>query len=170
MPRSTTNIKLFSQYVTERKVDPVRLAQRVSRRYGVGTSFGKWDKVPRGGHIPLTSYSEKVSSEGAEALDNFQLGLGMDDPDPTVRNRADRRYDRSHSNVSIDIARLVATQPYVMTQDVEKLRAKLTNDSPSHIHVIKHNNRYLIDDGHHAVVAAQLRGEKRVNVRLLDLD
>ena len=47
----------FLQFITERKTDPERLALRTARRYGKKTSFGKWEKVQKGGHIPMTSFN-----------------------------------------------------------------------------------------------------------------
>lgn len=162
----------FYQYcqIAERKVDPVKLAQRVSRRYGTRTSFSKWEKVPKGGHIPLSSFDEKLSGDAAEALYDFQERLGMEDRDKKVRDAAERKYQSMHRKVDVDIDRLVATQPYVLTQDVERLRSKIANVNPDHIRVVKHNGKYFVDDGHHAVVAAQLRGEKRIKVNMIDLD
>jgi len=162
---------LFTQFcqLFERKVDPVRLAQRASRRYGTRSSFGTWEKVPKGGHIPLTSFDEKLSSQAAEALYDLQMELGMEDVDKKVRDEGQRQYDKMNKQTTLNISQLVATQPYVMTNDVEKLRDKITNTNPNHIHVVKYAGRFFISDGHHAVVAAQLRGEKQIKVSLVEI-
>ena len=161
----------FFQYFFERRLaDPVKLAQRVSRRHGTRTSFSQWEKVPKGGHIPLTSFDENLSSEAAEAWYDFQESIGLESTDASVRARAKVIYNDAHVTKNVPIRSLYATQPYVMTQDVDKLAAKISQTKPTHIHVIKFKNKHFIADGHHAAMAAKLRGERTVSVNLLDLD
>lgn len=165
-------MSFFSQQIRqliERKMDPLKLAQRVSRRYGTATSFGPWEKVPKGGHIPLTSFDETLSGDAAEALFDFQEKLGMEDPDKKTREAAEKKYNNMHKKMSLDIKSLIATQPYVMANDVEKLKKKIDTKAPSHIHVVKYKGKYFVSDGHHAIVAAQLRGDKKVDANVIDV-
>lgn len=52
----------------------------------------------------------------------------------------------------------------------EKLRSKIKDTKPSHIKVITHGGKHYVDDGHHAIMAARLRGEKYVDVQHHDYD
>lgn len=162
-------MKLFSQYILERKTDPLKLAQRVSRRYGTATSFGPWEKVPKGGHIPLTSFDETLSGDAAEALFDFQEKLGMEDPDKNAREAAEKKYNNMHKKKTLEIDKLIATQPYVMTSDIEKLKKKIDMKNPSHIHVVKYKGKYFVSDGHHAVVAAKLRGDTKIIANVIEI-
>lgn len=162
------SFKFFSQ-INERRSDPVRLAQRAARRYGTATSFGPWEKVPKRGHLPLTSFDEMLSGDAAEALYDFQEKLGIDDPNKKVRADAERKFEKLHKTLTVDIDALYATQPYVLTQDVDKLRSKISQLRPDHIHIIKYKGKMFISDGHHAVMAARLRGERAVSVKMIEI-
>lgn len=52
----------------------------------------------------------------------------------------------------------------------EKLRAKIDNKKPDHIQVLTHKGKHYVADGHHAIMAARLRGEKHVDVEHHDYD
>ena len=154
----------------ERKVDPENLANRVARRYGKKTSFGKWEKVQKGGHIPLSDFNAKKSNALATKLDKVQDNMGFNAKDKETRNAAQTKFDSLHKKTKMNIADLKPTQKYVETHDPEKLKAKIAETNPEHIHVITHKGEHFIADGHHAVMAAHLRGEKEVEVKHLNLD
>lgn len=160
----------FRDFIYERKADPIKLAKRVSRRYGTRTSFSQWEKVPKGGHIPLNNFDEDLSGDAAEALEDLQMNLGMEDRDASIRKKAEKKYNALHKKIDVPIKSLYATQPYVMSNDMEKLKAKIDQKNPDHIHVVKYKNKNFISDGHHAVVAAMLRGDKTIKVNMIDLD
>lgn len=160
----------FKEYLEERKVDPEDLAKRVSSRYGKRKSFGKWEKVERGGHIPLSSFNSRKSDSAANKLWKVQKKLGMDSADKEERHKAKEKYDNSHTRKKMSITDLHATQPFVRTNDVEKLKNKIAEHDPKHIHVVTHKGNHYVADGHHAVMAAKLRGDKEVEVRHIDLD
>lgn len=162
------SFKFFSQ-INERRTNPVGLAQRAARRYGTTTSFGPWEKVPKSGHLPLTSFDETLSGDAAEALYDFQEKLGMDDRDKSIRLAAERKFEKLHKIVTVDIDKLYATQPYVLTQDVDKLRSKIAQMRPDHIHIIKYKGKMFISDGHHAVMAARLRGDRTVSAKMIEI-
>jgi hypothetical protein len=147
----------FTSFLSERTADPVELAQRASRRFGKKTSYGKWDKVEKGEHIPLSNFDSRKSGGAAMKLDRVHDQLGSD-------------FDKAHTQKKMNIADLHATQSHVKTSDVEKLRDKVNNTSPQHVHVVTHKGVHYIADGHHAVMAAKLRGEKEVQVNHIDLD
>jgi hypothetical protein len=158
----------FLEFINERKVDPVALAQRVASRYGKRSSYGKWEKTEKGKHIPLTSYKYRDAESASNRLYNVQNKLGMYD-----RNTYDagvKKFDSMHKKETMNIKDLRATQPFVRTDDVEKLKAKVDNSSPDHIHVVTHKGQHYIADGHHAVMAAHLRGDKTVKVDHINLD
>lgn len=145
----------FSDFIAE-KADPAELAQRVARRYGKKSSYGKWDKVEKGGHIPL-KFDGRKAGGAAMKLDRIHDKLGKD-------------FDAAHERKTMKISDLHATQSHVKTSDPEKLKAKIADKSPQHIHVVTHKGVHYVADGHHAVMAARLRGEKEVQVKHIDLD
>lgn len=148
----------FTQFVEERSVDPEHLAQRTARRYGKRKSFGKWEKVEKGGHIPLTSFNSRKVESVANREWNVREKLGHD------------KFKAEHQTKQMKISDLKATQPFVRTNDVEKLKSKVSEKEPSHIRVVTHRGEHYIDDGHHAVMAAKMRGEKHVTVKHINLD
>ncbi len=145
----------FVQFISE-KADPVAVAQRASRMYGKKSSYGKWDKVEKGGHIPLKFDSRKAGG-AATKLDRVHDKLGKD-------------FEAAHERKTMKISDLHATQSHVKTSDTDKLKAKIADKSPQHIHVVTHKGVHYVADGHHAVMAARLRGEKEVQVKHIDLD
>jgi len=148
----------FTQFVEERSVDPVRLAQRTARRYGKRKSFGKWEKVQKGGHIPLSGYDgRKVAAVSARHA-------GVEErSSPTA-------FKDAHTATRMRISDLKPTQKYVETHDTDKLSRKIHNLSPDHIQVVTHKGEHYIADGHHAVMAAKMRGDTHVDVTHVDLD
>lgn len=147
----------FTSFLSERTADPVELAQRASRLFGKKTSYGKWDKVEKGGHIPLSNFDSRKSGGAAMKLDRVHDQLGSE-------------FDKAHTQKKMNISDLHATQSHVKTSDVDKLRSKVNNTSPQHIRVVTHKGVHYIADGHHAVMAAKLRGEKEVQVKHINLD
>jgi hypothetical protein len=160
----------FLDFLEERMVDPEQLASRASRRFGKRTSFGKWEKVDKGGHIPLSTFNSKKSESAATRLWNVQSKLGMRSKEKEERDLARKKYDSLHSIKKFKIADLHATQPFVRTNDSEKLKTKLSDRNPIHIHVVTHKGLHYIADGHHSVMAAKLRGETHIHVNHIDLD
>jgi hypothetical protein len=159
----------FIEYLQERKVDPVALAHRVARRYGSKkTNYGPWmnakhGDVRKGGHIPLSSYSApKVRS--MENKYDRHIHSHPDSPEGARKER------ESKPKVKMSIKDLHATQPFNRTSDDEKLKSKIADTNPDHIHVVTHKGVHYVADGHHAVMAAHLRGETHVNVHHTNLD
>ena len=148
----------FAEFLNERKVDPTDLAIRVGRRYGKKSSFGKWEKVTKGGHIPLTSFNTRKTESLATKEEKIRDRLSPED------------FEKAHVKKKMEIKDLNATQKYVRTDDVDKLRAKMNDKAASHIRVVTHKGEHYVDDGHHAVMAAVMRGEKTVLVSNIDLD
>lgn len=143
----------------ERYIDPVKLGKRVSKIYGTDISpYEKWENVKKSGFIPLSSFDEDKSGDAAEKLDKVYNELGEDG------------FNKAQTKKSMNIKDLVASQPYVKTDDVNKLSSKIKETNPKHISVVTHKGIHYINDGHHAVMAAKLRGDKTVNVNHIDLD
>lgn len=139
-------------------VDTVQLAIRVARRYGKKTRFGKWEKVVKHNHIPLTAFdSRKVESVAAREV--------------KVESTLTRSVYRSMFNKKLMcVNMLLPTQPFVRTEDHEILASKIKDRDPQHIRVVTHKGMHYIDDGHHAVMAAKLRGDEWISVNHIDLD
>ena len=94
----------------------------------------------------------------------------MDSRDKEERAKAKETYDNLHSRKKMEIKDLHATQPFVRTNAVERLKSKVAESDPHHIHVVTHKGTHYIADGHHAVMAAKLRGDTHVTVNHIDLD
>lgn len=160
----------FIEFIEERKVDPVELAKRVSTRFGKKKSFGKWEKVEKGGHIPLSNFDARKSNSAGTKLWKVQKKLGFDAPKKEDREEAQRRFKALHTRKTMDIKDLHASQPFVRTNDVDRLKHKVSEKDPQHIHVVTHKGIHYVADGHHAVMAAKLRGDRQVTVNHIDLD
>ena len=159
----------FIEFLEERKVDPSELANRVARRYGSKrTNYGPWmnakqGDVKKGGHIPLSTYDRKK----VRSMEDSYYKKVSSHPKGEIGYARERD---SKPLVKMPIKGLNATQPFNRTDDAEKVKAKIADTSPQHIHVITHNGEHYVADGHHAVMAAHLRGDTHVNVRHTNLD
>lgn len=74
------------------------------------------------------------------------------------------------SRKSMRIKDLKPTNLEMRVDDKNKLKDKIANKKPDHIKVITHGGKHYVDDGHHAILAARLRGEKHVDVEHHDYD
>jgi len=149
----------FLEFLEERKVDPVELANRAARRYGKKEKYGKWFSAEKGKHIPLKSFSAKTSNEVERKSEKVYNKLG-----------GSEKYHAAHKSTTMKISDLNPTQPFVRTDNQEKLKTKVDEKSPSHIIVATHKGKHYIMDGHHAVAAAAFRGDTHVPVKHLDMD
>lgn len=160
----------FKQFILERLVDPESLANKAAQIYGKKTSYGKWLKTEKGGHIPLTSYKGREVSGVENRLYNVQHKMGMFHDDPNKQIAGLEKYKSSYKPKKMEIKHLQATQPFVRTKDPEKLKNKIEGKTSSKVLVIQHKDKHYIKDGHHTVMAAKLRGEKHIDVHHLNLD
>lgn len=139
-------------------VDTVQLAIRVARRYGKKTRFGKWEKVVKGNHIPLTAFdSRKVESVAVREMKVESM---------LTRSVYKILFEKKLMNVND----LLPTQPFVRIEDRAILSSKIGDCNPQHIKVVTHKGKHYIDDGHHAVMAARFRKDQMVEVSYLNLD
>ena len=152
-------MKTLLEYLEERFQDPVKLALRVAARYGKKEKYGKVVRAERGNHIPLKSYNVRRSNSVENKAEKVYDKLG-----------GERQYYAAHVPASMNISDLNATQPLVRIDNQQTLKNKISDKSPSHVLVATHKGKHYIMDGHHAVMAARLRGEKTIDVRHLDLD
>lgn len=160
----------FLEFLEERNADPVELAKRVARRYGKKKSFGKWEKVEKHNHIPLSNFDARKSNSAGDKLWKVQKKAGIDSPDKQTRLDAKEKIEKLHTTKTMPIKDLHASQPFVRTEDPEKLKNKIHEKDPDHIRVVTHKGVHYVADGHHAVMAAKLRGEKEIKVKHIDLD
>lgn len=162
----------FSEFsnLEERKVDPAALADRVARRYGKKTSYGQWMKAEKGKHIPLTAYSGRLANAAQTRYDTYLGKLGFRDRDPATREKARQERDANQTIDDFNIKDLVASQQFNRYNDPEITKQKVSDTNPSHIHIITYKGQHIIADGHHAVMAAKLRGEKTIKAKHTNLD
>lgn len=152
----------FKQFITERLVDPVKLAQRTAKIYGKKEKYGKWLRAEKGQHIPLKSYRAKEADSVFNKYDRVMRKKHKEygrEPIP----------DEHFTEKTFSIKDLRPTQPTVTTSDTEKLKSKIEG-SPEGITVATHKGQNYILDGHHRVMGAAMRGEKEVPVKHINLD
>lgn len=142
----------FTEFLEERKVDPAELAHRVARRYGKKDYRSGYMKVKKGEHIPFTKVAHS-STIGSAVAKHEKLGDKVKDKKSTFA-----------------ISDLHASQHHASTGDHEKLKTKIANKSPGHVHIITHKGKHIVADGHNAIMAAKLRGEKHITATHTDLD
>jgi len=68
---------------------------------------------------------------------------------------------------SIPVSMLIATQPGVLLHALSEEYSGEPIGGDKHPHVIYWRGEYYLEDGHHRVLRAMLRGEKSVEVRVL---
>ena len=74
------------------------------------------------------------------------------------------------AKTKFDIKDLYATQHHASIGDKDKLRSKISDTSPNHIHIITHKGKHFIADGHNAIMAAKLRGDSHIIANHTNLD
>jgi hypothetical protein len=146
-------MKSFIQFLEERKVDPVRLAKRVARRYGKRTDYPGYENKPDydsdgeeykprvGKHIPLRRYDAERADAAHEAFNKHR--------------------GKSEKGKTFQIKDLHPIQPFVRTTDRIKLRQKVAGTG-SDITIATHKGRHYIMNGHHEIMGAAMRGEKEI--------
>ena len=158
----------FIEWLIERTVDPAALATRVARRYGKRTNYGQHLKAVKGQNIPLSSYNRSKVTSLENKYDKFLNKTGHFNKETAEQGKKHRK--SVTKTESFPIKNLHATQPFNRIDNKTTLQAKIDNKAPDHIHVITHKGVHYVADGHHAVMAAHLRGETHVQVQHLDLD
>jgi hypothetical protein len=157
--------------IRERAVDPVDLAIRTGRRYGdQKTDYGySTSGTVKGKYIPLKNYDDDAIDEMELKLNTIYKSLGFYDLTTDQRKMLRTNLDtESSSQHEVDINKLHATQPFVRIEDLETLKNKIGRAKT--ILVIKFAGKLFIRDGHHAVLAARLRGETTIQAEVMDLD
>lgn len=161
------------EIISERVVDPALLAQRVAGRYGKRTKYGYWEPPVKQQNIPMRSFNQRAADAVYRAYFDARSQFAQQVDPSLPRRQQDEEvsvlFRQLFSPVSMDIRTLIATQPFVRINDPEMLQQKLGDTDPK-ISVATYRGRNYIMDGHHAVVAAALRGDRQVLVSHIDLD
>lgn len=150
-------MKLSDIVIEDRKIDPIKLATRVANKYGNRTKYGYFDPPVKGKNIPLKSFN----ASKVDKVENQYFLSRKIDPD---------NWFGKFVKKEIPIKGLVATQPFVRTDDVIQLQSKINDRSPDNICVATYKGKNYIMDGHHTIVAAWLRGDKSIIAKYIDLD
>jgi hypothetical protein len=153
----------------KRNADPIKLAQKLGKKYGTEKNYGyDTSKTIPGQYIPLKNYNDDLVDDMEYMKNQLYKRFGWE---PGIKNIAEIRKqlaDIAESNQYVEIKKLVATQPFVRIEDEDLLKQKIETNKT--ISVTRFQNRYFVVDGHHAVLAANLRGERLINANVLDLD
>ena len=93
---------------------------------------------------------------------------------PSSVGAAVAKYEKHSHNIvdkhtTFKIKDLHATQPFVKVGDHDKLKSKIEGGLKN-AHVITHNGKHYVADGHHEIMGARLRGDREVTVRHTNLD
>lgn len=156
--------------IIERQVDPSKLAQRTARRYGTEPDYGySQSGVEPGEYIPLKSYDDDLVDAMESAFNQVYNEYDWYKQPPKKRKKIMQQIDSiAKTNQTVYIRDLYAYQPFVRIDNTDLLKKKI--QSTKQITVVKFQNRLFVRDGHHAVLAARLRGEKQIPASILDLD
>ncbi len=161
-------MKLFELF--ERIKDPVSVANRAGQIYGKEKDYGYDDSetIP-GKYIPLKNFNDEWVGEMENTY--YEIYSKFDWEKLSSANKIQLRIkleNEASSTKNVPINKLYATQPFVRIEDVETLKNKIA--SAKEITVVIFGERMFIRDGHHAVLAARLRGETTVPAQVIDLN
>lgn len=159
------------EILNERSIDPIDLANRTGKRYGTQKKdygYVNSDTI-KGKYIPLKSYDDDTVDEIEEELLAVYHEFGWTTSSDEERRQIVKKLDQEASSQQlVPINKLKATQPFLRIEDIEILKNKVNTNKE--ISVIKFVDDLYIRDGHHAVLAARLRGEKEIKANVFDLD
>lgn len=150
-------MRILDLITEDRKIDPVKLAVRVANKFGKRDRYGNWESPIKRQHIPLKSFKSKK----ADKVYDVYTKVRMSDPD---------HFSDKFTRKQFSIKDLIAIQPFVRINDLEQLKAKINDKDPEYIRIATYKNENYIMDGHHAVVAAWLRGDETITANSIDLD
>ena len=140
----------FLEFLDERE-NPLAVAQRAAKMYGKKEKYGKWMTAEKGEHIPLKNFRAK-ESDSVETRYHHKF----------YDRKAGKMKPPTSNNKEHDIKSLTPTQPFVRTGTEDTLKAKIAEKNPNHIATASYRGKTYVMDGHHAVMAAALRGEKKI--------
>ena len=161
--------KMNLRQLFERKIDPVNLAQRVGKKYGQEKDYGYYKSgTEPGKYIPLKNFNDDLVDEMEKAKHNLYKLMGYSQEKNNLKPIILKLQSQFGSNQTLMINKLLATQPFVRIEDIETLKQKVS--SSKQISVSKYLGKYFIVDGHHATLAARLRGENSIEAHVVDLD
>lgn len=139
----------FKEFLVERAA-PEDIAHRFVRRHSTTPHNDKWSPAKKHEYIKLKQAPEH---EVEHAMDKW----------------GETPHVRPKHGVKFKIKDLHATQP-IVHHIADKFKKKVAETNPKHISVVTHKGKHYIDDGHHAVMAARLRGDKEITATHHNLD
>ncbi len=122
---------------------------------------------------PLFSYwTDAADAVESDLVYQYKLENNIDKlTGKTYGNAIQTMRERVGSVVNLPISSLIGTEPYL---DEDHLKAVMSNtnvmSSGKTPVVYKLDNKYIVGDGNHRVVAAHLNGVKKIKALLIDLD
>lgn len=137
----------FKDFLAERAA-PEDIAQRFVQKHSTKAHRDKWSPAKKHEYIKLKYDHHTVAR---------------------ISKKLERVPHKGVDNVKFKIKDLHATQPIVYHHG-EKVHQKLAEKNPKHISVITHDGKHYINDGHHAVMAARLRGDTHITATHHNLD
>jgi hypothetical protein len=159
----------FRDLLEKRTADPVKLAQRIGKRYGTEHNYGYDNSDTKlGKYIPLKNFNDDLVDGMEEARHQLYIMMGYKASKNNLKEIRLKLESQFGYTENISINQLFATQPFVRIEDAETLKQKVASNKK--ITVVKYLNKFFIVDGHHATLAAKLRKENSVMANVIDLD
>lgn len=160
-------MKRFIKYITEAPKDLVQFAQRYARRPSIRDAKidSELYKRPRQLNIPIPGYDEKHAMDAEHALSRFEDRIIGQEEFSSGMQRVKGMY----TGVTLPIKALKPIQPTVEVEDPKILKAKIEDRTPENVRVFRYRGDNFVQDGHHSILGAILRGDKEVHAQFLDI-
>lgn len=138
----------FKNFLFERAA-PEDIAHRFMRKHSSTPHHDEWSPAKKHEYIKLKHAPEHEVDK--------------------VVDKMERVPHKGKPGVKFKIKDLHATQP-IVHHTPDKFKSKVSETNPKHVSVITHNGKHYINDGHHSVMAARLRGDKEITATHHNLD
>lgn len=163
------NMISFVKFLEERNVNLPRFAVRAFKRLR-GTLRPDAETGEKTYQVPIPSYKDehfdKYDSAENQVYNKFSKTSKSREP-LDVTDHVYNKVAQHAVRQPVHIKDLLPTQEYVSFRNGKELKDKL-GDTSRAISVAKINGKHYIRDGHHAVAAALLRGDKTINADVHD--
>ena len=161
----------FAQFLEERNVNMARYVPRVLRlkkfKVALRPDAETGEKTYQ---VPIPGYKDEHFDKYDSAENQVYNKFSKTSPSKDPLDTTDHVYNNLNKHAvrqTVNVKDLLPTQDYVSFRNGQELKNKLGDTSRS-ISVAKINGKHYIRDGHHAVAAALLRGDKTISADVHD--